>query len=122
MVADNIAITDMVDLIDRIALSIGIDIPNEKLNEFQNEIRKALLDIDVTMYYQLLDLYEDVETVRLMISKYNLLMAEGNEKVLTNGKKIEILGFILNFARKIGNDDNLYRKIERDYEFVKDRR
>ena len=75
MVADNNAITDMVD---RIASRMGIDIPNEKLSDFQDVVTRALLDIDVTMYYQLLELYEDVETVRLMVSKYNLLENGGD--------------------------------------------
>ena len=116
MVADNIAITDMVD---KIAFNMGIDISNEKLSEFQDEVTRALLDIDVTLYYQLLELYEDVEKVRVMVTKYNLLLADEKEMVLTEAQKVVILGFILDFAKKIGNEDYLYKKIERDYEFEK---
>lgn len=119
MIANNNAITDMIDMIDRIALGMGIEIPNGKLSEFQDEITKALVEIDITMYYQLLDLFEDVEMVRKMVTKYNLLLADNRERELSDSQKIEIMGFILSFARKIGNEKYLYEKIERDYEFEK---
>lgn len=114
MIVDNNEVTSMVI---GIADTMKIDIPNSQLSDFQDEITKALLSIDITLYYQLLDLYESVDMVKKMVTKYNLLVDNRKKLELTEAKKLEIMAFILEFARKIGNEKYLYEKIERDLEF-----
>lgn len=112
MVADNNKITDLVEKIEYI---IDMDIDNEVLSEIQDVITKSLLDIDVTLYYQLLDLYDNVHMVRKMMTKYNLLYEDVKKKDLSEKQKMEIMAFILQFARRIGNEACIYEKIEDDY-------
>lgn len=118
MIIDRNEIVGMVNEIDAL---LEYQASCEKLHEIEELIIKRLVNIDLSIYYQMLWLYNfDVLKVKNMLTKFNLLAdtAYDNSEMCVADQYV-VMNFLVHFIKRFGNENYLLEKIEKDLEIEK---
>lgn len=110
---------DLNKVIDTIEEVIGNKLEANIKKELEEGLKRVLVNIDITVYYEMLYLVEDVREIKSIITKYNLLLGEEfDARLLSYNKKIELMHFLISYSELFGMKEKLMSKIEEDISLI----